>query len=109
MELSTKGGTIVALWAPYDRYACTSTARDTQYYATSPEPVSLHNISSPISCVYSYHNVHMYTLNKVSTLLPLVLITSYCVGPSTACRLKANVGRAIYVRYRCIKPHIYVI
>jgi hypothetical protein len=25
----------------------------------------------------------MYTLNKVSTLLPLVLITSYCVGTST--------------------------
>jgi hypothetical protein len=33
-----------ALWAPYDRGAytplhTTSTARDTQYYATSPEPV----------------------------------------------------------------------
>ncbi len=27
----------------------------------------------------------MYTLNKVSTLLPLVLITSYCVGTSTYC------------------------
>jgi hypothetical protein len=72
-----------ALWAPYNRGACTSPARDTQYYATSPEPVSLHNISSSISCVYSNHNVHMYTLNKVSTLLPLVLITSYCVGTST--------------------------
>jgi hypothetical protein len=57
--------------------------RDTQYYATSPEPVSLHNISSSISCVNSYHNVHMCTLNKVSTLLPLVLITSYFVGTST--------------------------
>jgi hypothetical protein len=70
-----------ALWAPYARGAytplnITSPAHDTQYYATSPEPVSL-------SCVYSSHNVHMYTLNKISALLPLVLITSYCVGTST--------------------------
>ncbi len=57
-----------ALWAPYDRGACTSTARDTRHHATPPEPVSLHNISSSISCVYSNHKVHMYTLNKVSTL-----------------------------------------
>jgi len=69
------------LWAPYTRGAytplhTTSTSRDTQSYATSPEPVSLCNI-------YSSHNVHMYTQNKVSTLLPLVLITSYCVGTST--------------------------
>jgi hypothetical protein len=71
------------MWATYDRGACTSTACDTQYYATSPETGSLHNISSSIGCVYSNHNVHMYTLNKVSTLLPLVLITSYCVGTST--------------------------
>jgi hypothetical protein len=48
-----------ALWAPYDRGACTSTVRDTQYYATSPETVSPRNISSPISCVYSNHNVHI--------------------------------------------------
>jgi hypothetical protein len=39
--------------------------------------------TSSLSCVYSNHNLHMYTLNKVSTLLPLVLITSYCVGTST--------------------------
>ncbi len=70
-----------ALWAPYARGAYTplhtmSTARDTQYHVTSPEPVSLSN-------VYSSHNLHMYTLNKISTLLPLVLITSYCVGTST--------------------------
>jgi hypothetical protein len=39
--------------------------------------------TSSLSCVYSNHNVHMYTLNKVSSLLPLVLITSYCVGTST--------------------------
>ncbi len=63
------------VWAPYDRGAytplhTTSTARDTQYYATSKEPVPLHNICRS-------HNVHMYTQNKVSTLLPLVLITSY--------------------------------
>jgi hypothetical protein len=57
-----------ALWAPYDRGACTSKARDTRHHSTPPEPVSLHNISSSISCVYSNHNVHMYTLNKVSTL-----------------------------------------
>ncbi len=37
-----------------------------------------------LSNVYSSHNVHMYyTQNKISTLLPLVLITSYCVGTST--------------------------
>jgi hypothetical protein len=69
------------LWAPYARGAytplhITSPARDTQYYATSPEPVSF-------SCVYSSHNVHKYTMNKISTLLPLVLNTSYCVGTST--------------------------
>jgi hypothetical protein len=71
------------VWAPYDRGARTSTAHDTQRHATPPEPVPLHNISSTSSCVYSNHNVHMYTLNKVSTPLPLVLITSYCVGTST--------------------------
>jgi hypothetical protein len=27
--------------------------------------------------------MYMYTQNKVSTLLPLVLITSFCVGTST--------------------------
>ncbi len=75
-----------ALWAPYDRGACTSTARDTQRHLTPPEPVPLHNISSTSSCVYSNHNVHMYTLNKVITPLPLVLMTSYCVGTSTARR-----------------------
>ncbi len=57
--------------------------RDTQRHATPPEPVPLHNISSTSSCVYSNHNVHINTLNKVSTPLPLVLITSYCVGTST--------------------------
>jgi hypothetical protein len=71
------------LWAPYDRGAHASTARDTQRHATPPEPVPLHNISSTSSCVYSNNNVHMYTLNKVSTPLPLVLITSYCVVTST--------------------------
>jgi hypothetical protein len=75
---------MLSLWAPYDRGARTSTARDTQRHATPPEPVPLHNISSTSSCVYSNHNVHMYTLNKVSTPLPLVLITSYCVGTSTS-------------------------
>jgi hypothetical protein len=50
----------------------TSPARDTQYCATSPEPF--------LSAVFSIHNVHMYTLNKISILLLLVLITSYCVG-----------------------------
>jgi hypothetical protein len=54
----------------------TSPARDTQYCATSPEPF--------LSAVFSIHNVHMYTLNKISILLLLVLITSYCVGLSTA-------------------------
>ncbi len=73
---------LAPLWAPYDRGARTSTARDTQRHATPPEPVPLRNISSTSSCVYSNHNVHMYTLNKVSTPLPLVLITSYCVGTS---------------------------
>ncbi len=39
--------------------------------------------TSSLSCVYSSHIVHMYTLNKISKLLLLVLITSYCVDLST--------------------------
>jgi hypothetical protein len=43
----------------------------------------LYTAKTMLSNVYSSHNVHMYTQNKISTLLPLVLITSYCVGTST--------------------------
>ncbi len=57
----------------------TSPPRDTQYCATTPEPV----LSAVFTVVSSSHNVHMYTLKKISTLLLLVLITFYCVGTST--------------------------
>ncbi len=72
------------LWAPYTRGAytplhTTSTARDTQYYATSPEPVSFFDI-------YNSHNVHMYTQNKVSTRYTL----ASCVNHFLLCRYFYN-------------------